>query len=643
MNSPEPNPIAFKFPVFVHKKQEGIYVDCRQLESQQAFYSFVDALVESGYFLTGLNYPNFNRVAFPVALSDLTETPEILIAAEIAIFSEERQRLYRGLKIADNGLTAEYVFEPLTIEITTEAPVYGHPNKDGSPTILRYKKNHTEVPATINFDEFVLAMWARGLRFGINEAVVRNKIDTSTAGRVQVAVQLNPVMGQGTEIIEASDALKRDDAPIIRSDGKTDLKRFKNRFPHVATGTPILKKVFGRPSTPGYTLSGSLLEADKTEDDDIDLSLLVGPGTRIVRDLEGESIVADQDGFLTLDLKNNRVSVTENIENHEGISLKTTGNVALSVGEYIEHGEVQEGREVEGRNMTFKANMYGHIHSIEGSVILESNLSGGSITSDQGNVTVMGRCSNASIVALAGKLTIKYAESSTIIGKHVEIERAVHCEIVAEHLEIETSEACGMVAKQAHIQSTMARKGKESVITLVTPDFLHLEQKIAELQESIATIEKKVTLFTQQMTEIQAEPEFAKFFGLGKKIRKGEIQLTEAQKESWQIMSAKHLSKLKRLQDMDAVRKNWGQQISELKQEIEGVEQMKIDSSKGISCKIESIHSDTVVQQASSVDAIQPWAGMSSGELKSVLHTLQPATDRLFSGHEGDFFWEFKI
>ena len=69
--------------------------------------------------------------------------------------------------------------------------------------------------------------------------------------------------------------------------------------------------------------------------------------------------------------------MTEKLENKAGISVKTTGDLVLSVDEFIEHGEVQEGREVRGRNMVFRSDVFGRVISEGGNIELKKNLSGG--------------------------------------------------------------------------------------------------------------------------------------------------------------------------------------------------------------------------------------------------------------------------
>lgn len=89
------------------------------------------------------------------------------------------------------------------------------------------------------------------------------------------------------------------------------------------------------------------------------------------------------DGFLNIDTASNVISITEKIESDAGISMKTTGDLMLDVDEFIERGDVQEGRVVKGRHMTFKGNVFGGL-AASGNICIEGVLSGGRVESTGG-------------------------------------------------------------------------------------------------------------------------------------------------------------------------------------------------------------------------------------------------------------------
>ena len=75
---------------------------------------------------------------------------------------------------------------------------------------------------------------------------------------------------------------------------------------------------------------------------DFDFKALAGIGTKVEQRADGEYIVSTMEGFLSLDSATNQVSVTARIVSHEGVSMRTTGDLKLTGDDYEEHGEVEE-------------------------------------------------------------------------------------------------------------------------------------------------------------------------------------------------------------------------------------------------------------------------------------------------------------
>jgi hypothetical protein len=59
--------------------------------------------------------------------------------------------------------------------------------------------------------------------------------------------------------------------------------------------------------------------------------------------------------------------VTDKIVSHEGVSVRTTGDLLLTGEEYEQHGEIQEKRIVQCRSITAYADVFGNIISSGGS------------------------------------------------------------------------------------------------------------------------------------------------------------------------------------------------------------------------------------------------------------------------------------
>ena len=356
-------------PGFVSRRDDGVFVDLSQLRDNGDFGLFINRLFAEDARFSGLDYDVFLKLLYDadwLAAKKKAQTPELKIAAQIVRFAPERHALYRAVKLLEGGLHAEYLFEPASLEVAYEEPVYGEPDELGVAPIIEYASKTRQEPTTLDFDEFVADMWLKGVKFGIDEKGVRKVIASGETTRMQIAHYLEPTEGRDAEILEMSSHLHRDDSPKILANGKADLRIFKNRFPQMVKGERLIKKIPRELGKQGRKVSGEAIEPRKP--DDLDLDALVSLGTNVEREADGEYVVATMDGFLIIDERTNKISVVEKIENKGGISARTTGDLLLAVDEFIEHGEVQEGRTVEGKHMTFMADVYGRVLSQGGNI-----------------------------------------------------------------------------------------------------------------------------------------------------------------------------------------------------------------------------------------------------------------------------------
>src|SRR5690606_23674360 len=95
----------------------------------------------------------------------------------------------------------------------------------------------------LDADEFVADMWVKGIRFGAEVDAIRRHIEAGAAGRYVVARRMEPRNGDDARVEEITSDLHRSDAPRELANGKLDLMSFQNRFPQVAAGTRLLRKV----------------------------------------------------------------------------------------------------------------------------------------------------------------------------------------------------------------------------------------------------------------------------------------------------------------------------------------------------------------------------------------------------------------
>lgn len=622
-------------PAYVLLRPEGVFITLSPPPAQDILRLFVERLFSNEARFTGLDYAKFTSLLYDSDFAaSLGSASELRIASNIVRFPAQRKELYKGVNIVNNGERAEYMFEPVSMEVTTEEPVYGTPGEDGVAPIVEYKRKVETRPAKLDFDEFVADMWIKGARFGIAADAVRDVISRGTSIRMDIALKLDPTDSKDAEITEESDTLRVDNAPMILPNGKADLRRARNRFPQVAKNAPLLRKIPRSLGKPGFLVTGATIEPRIPAD--IDLSKLAGEGTRIDNTAKGELLLANMDGFLCFDENSSEIWVTAKIENRGGISAKSTGDISLAVDEYVEHGEVQEGRVVEGKHMTFRSDVFGSILSKGGTIRFEGNLSGGRAQSIGGDIVVKGRAINARIEAWDGKITAAFADSCTIIGKSVSIERAVNCEIIADELQLEVAEGCAIAGKKIRIKSSNARKHLETVITVLLPDFSALDQQLAQAKTNLTQVDNALHAKSREITAAQSDPAFVKYLAIATKIKEGSIKLTEAQQFEWQKIVRQFAPIMKGSDELN-------NKHLALRNEIERLSQLRATSGGEECCEIGEVLGDTIVRKLNSNLGIAAFRDQPARELKEKLRQHGTQQERIFSKAHGSLEWRFQI
>ncbi len=632
----KPNTSELILPAYVVVRPNGVFINLSPPPAQDILLLFVDRLFSNESRFAGLDYTHFIRLLYGNASEPFGRgATEVRIAGDIVHFPSERMELYKGVKILGNGERAEYMFGPTFLEVVKDEPIYGEPGEDGVVPIVEYKQNVERVATQLDFDEFVASMWLKGVRFGIDADAVRDAIKKGTSGRIVIASQLEPTDGKDAEVIEESDHLRQDNAPMILANGKADLRRAKNRFPQIAKNAPLLRKIPRVLGKPGYRVTGTVIEPSIPED--LDLGKLAGEGTRIDQTPQGELLVAGIDGFLVLDEATSAISVSTKIENKGGISAKSTGDIRLTVDDYTEHGEVQEGRVVEGKHMTFLSSVYGTVISQGGTIELHKNLSGGCAQSVGGNITVKEKAINATLEAWDGMISAEFAEGCLIMGKSVSIKRAVNCEIVAEELQLDIAEGCAIAGRNLQIASSNARKNQETIISMLLPDIAGYDRQIAEAKANLAQIEQAIQAKNREIAATQSDPGFAKYLAISEKIRAGTITFTPEQQVGWQKIVSQFAPIMRGSEGLAKKCLVLEDAIKRLTQERTAC------GDAGEHCKIEEILGDTVVRKISSNHGMSLFRKLPQEELRVKLRQLGDAQERIFSDHKGSFEWHFEV
>jgi len=503
------------------RRPDGVYADPQVLGT--TLVAAVDSILLANNYFLGLDYPVLIKALYghgPELPRDAQGQALVRIADDVLPFDPVRRALYRAVKISDGE--AGYYFEPVFLR-----------DEEGN-----------EAPTRLSVDEFIADMWMKGIRFGIDVDTIAEAIDSGAAGRIAVARRLDPRPGIDARVVEVSRDLHRSDAPRELANGKLDLMSFQNRFPQIRLGERLLQKLPREAGEPGFDLSGIPLAPEVPKD--LDLGMYAGPGTRVEQLAEGEFLVAQQDGFLNVDPKTSRIAVDDKIVSHDGVSARTTGNLNLT-GDYEEFGEVQEQRILEGEGITVHADVFGHVVSRGGAIVLNRNLVGGSARNAGGSITVQGVASRAVIQTASGEVRMTRAENCIISGTRVVVEQAINCEILADEVEVEVAEGSAIAGRKVTIGRAGPRRQNEMLVFVLRPDCSRFTDAMAQIRERVGQFGELAGRHRADIEALGARADLSKYLQLAPRIRKGELVLTADQQAQFTRLSQAVLPALREL------------------------------------------------------------------------------------------------
>lgn len=507
----------------IARRADGVYADPEVLGT--TLVAAVDRILRSNRYLRGLDYTVLIKALYghgPELPRDAAGRVTVRIADDIVTFPPARQALYRSVRIADGQ--AEYYFEPV---------FEPDPDQEGS-----------ERPTRLDVDEFVADMWGKGIRFGADIDAIRRVIDSGAAGRYVVARRLAPVDGEDARVEEVTSELHRSDAPRELANGKLDLMSFQNRFPQVLQGTRLLRKVPRTSGSPGFDLSGIPVPPEVAKD--LDLSSYVADGTGVEVAADGEFLAARQDGFLSVDPKSSRIAISDKIVSRDGVSARTTGNLHLT-GDYEEFGEVQEQRIIEGEGITVHGDVYGHLLSRGGAIVLRRNLVGGSARNQDGGVRVLGVASKATIQAAKGEIVLERAENCVISGARIRIDAAINCEIIGDDIEVGHAEGSAIAGRRVTVKHAAPWKQGEMLVWVLRPDCARIDEAMDQVRERLGQFGQLAARHRATISQLAAQPELRKYMTLAPRVRKGELALTPEQQSQFRRLGESVAPALKEL------------------------------------------------------------------------------------------------
>jgi len=599
----------------VARRGDGVYLDPTVLGTTAV--AAIDSIFRGGHYLAGVDYPVLMKALFGHG-PELPRAPggeaHVRIAADILPFDAARRELYRSLKIG--GGRAEYYFEPVWLP-DPDAP-------DGP-----------EVRARLDLDEFIADAWLKGIRFGIETGAVRAAIASGKPERIMVARRLEPVPGQDAHIVEVSDDIHRNDAPRQLANGRLDLHSFQNRFPQIQAGMRLLQKIPLTEGTAGCEMSGTPMSSAPGRD--LDFNEYAGEGTRVERHPDGEFLVSQQAGFLSVDGASSRVSVGAKIVSRDGVSARTTGNLQLA-GDYEEFGEVQEMRVIEGESITVHADVFGRLVSRGGAILLNANLVGGSAHNKRGDIRVRGVASGAVLQAEDGEVTLERAENCVVSGTRVTIAHAVNCEVIGDEVNIGQAEGSAIAGRRVTVEFALPRKQGEMLVYVLRPEGATVEEIIAAVGARVAQFGELAARRKAEMDALTAQPEVRRYLMLASRVRKNEISFTPEQARQFQRMGQDVGPALKAIGQANTQVKALDADLQEGRRVLADLERQRADAASVSSVTVHTVRGDTLVR----VLGFSPAAGspylIAPREIKARLRGPQFG-ELLFAGAGGSFAW----
>ena len=596
----------------IARRPGGVYADPQVLGT--TLMAAIDGILLANNYFAGLDYPVLIKALYghgPELPRDAQGQALVRIADDILPFDPVRRALYRAVKISDGE--AGYYFEPVFL-----------PDEEGK-----------EAPARLSVDEFIADMWMKGIRFGIDVEGIAQAIGSGAAGRIAVARRLDPRPGIDARVVEVS-SLHRSDAPRQLANGKLDLMSFQNRFPQIRLGERLLQKLPREAGEPGFDLSGIPVAPEPPKD--LDLGTYAGPGTKVEQMADGEFLVAQQDGFLNVDPKSSRIAVDDKIVSHDGVSAKTTGNLNLT-GDYEEFGEVQEQRILEGEGITLHADVFGHVVSRGGAIVLNRNLVGGSARNAGGEITVRGVASHAAIQTASGEVRMTRAENCIISGTRVVVEQAINCEILADEVEVEIAEGSAIAGRKVTIGRAGPRRQSEMLVFVLRPDCSRFTDAMAQVRERVDQFGELAARHRAEIEALGARAEMRKYLQLAPRIRKGELVLTAEQQAQFARLSQAVLPGLRELGRLT-------QELTSAETEQRGgmallaqLETQRSERAGASSVAVGQLDGDVQVRALS----YEPDAGsvhdLAAREVKARLRESSGA-ELLFAGSSGEYRWD---
>ncbi|MDA8124589.1 MAG: FapA family protein [Deltaproteobacteria bacterium] len=462
---------------FLEPRPEGLFIYLEMVDTSKVFFSYVNDLFRDGYYFRELDYETFHSLLYDLEnLKD--QQKRVLLAKEIGSLSPERKPLFSRFKIEKD--VAYYEFGPIYIK-----------NEEGGP----------ETEARITFDELVAAAWGNQIRFGLAAAEIQQRIKRDFRGMGPIAMPVLPVKGTDARL-EYLVKIEKDLTPFEDpKTGRLDLKRCKCSFPQIpnALQCKIVRKYPSTKGTPGFHLNGTMVPPKAGIE--IDLKGRAGEGTELITENECEYLCATSGGYVAVNPRNHKISVTLSPENHSPIGPET-GSLDIRTDNFTQHGGILNGYSVRCRSINVAdGNVSGEIISEEGEIEIQDTVSKGRLIARNGSIKVKGFVSlDSYLESLKGDIVLETAENSTLIGKNVSVNLAVNCNIIGESITINTVRSSKIRGLSILIQNAEPSGAQSENTDIVIPILEMTDKRIRSITQileekktELADLEKKIT------------------------------------------------------------------------------------------------------------------------------------------------------
>ncbi len=611
----------------------GVFVRIVSGPDHDRLLKDVDTLFREGFLFSEVDYPMLMAVLFTTEYFEHRPLLSARVAKSLARFDPERQNLYREVMIEDDGSVAEYFFESIQTPQILNQPIYSV-DGNGKNQLLGYHEVTCLAPVQLEFDEFVAALWLKGVRFGLLEETIRKHLREQATVRTEVARALSPTESFDAKVVEVSEKMHQDRSPFILANGRTDMRRAKNHFPHVNKGDILLQKMPPVVGHFGFSVTGQPIAPRPPED--LDLALLCGIGTHITKNSKGEFLVAAMDGFVTIDPDTGAICLSASLENRTGVNIRSTGDLQIHVKEFKEYGEVQEGRMIEGQNMSFMASVYGKVVAREGDLTLGSNISGGHAQSIGGNIQVKGKAINSLIEARDGNIVLQYAEDCTIIGESVTIEHAINCDILSTQVSITLGEGCMVMGKHLDLATLGSTKYMDSVVFIVLPDTDEIDQQLEQERRQWNDLQQLLSQKLQQIMRDHPDPLLQKYIRMQEALLKGTLTISDNDKKAVELLTKKFSSLLLPLTPLQ-------EKSQQSLQRLQNLEADRLACNSLEHCHIQTIRDHIKVELLHSNRGLGHFfQSLKRREIKTTLKQLALRGNPLFQADRGSYTWNYQ-